>query len=120
MAASTLVMMETRDAGGWLVTYFGITSGLEREAGSQLLEHLRGGAEVWLRNDLDQGGESCTQFRHGEEGYATAVFGHGWSSEWKETDERGVLAAAIGLARLNRATHAGDRGSINRPKARSA
>jgi P2-related tail formation protein len=48
------------------------------------------------------------------------VFGHGWSSEWNETDERGVLAAAIELARLNRATHAGDRGSINRPKARSA
>lgn len=120
MAASPLVMMETRDTGGWLVTYFGIATGLEHEAGAQLLEHLRGGAEVWLRNDLDQGGESCTQFRHGTEGYAMAMFGHGWSSEWKGIDERGVLAAVIELARLNRATHAGDRGSINRPKVRSA
>jgi len=42
------------------------------------------------------------------------------NSEWKETDERGVLAAVIELARLNRAAHAADRGSINRPKARSA
>lgn len=110
--------METRDTRGWLVTYFGITPGLEPEAGAQLLEHLHGGAEIWLHNDLDQGGESCTQFRHGADGYATAVFGHGWSSEWKGTDERAVLAAVTELARLNRATHAGDRGSINRPKAR--
>jgi hypothetical protein len=39
---------------------------------------------------------------------------------WKEIDERGVLAAVIELAPLNRASHAGDRGSINRPKARPA
>jgi hypothetical protein len=118
--AAPLLIMETRDTGGSLVTYFGIASGLEHEAGDEILEHLRAGAEIWLRNDLDQGGEGCTQFRHGGEGYATAVFGHGWSSEWKPTDERGVVAAVIELAHLNRATHAGDRGSINRPKSRPA
>jgi hypothetical protein len=111
-----LILLDTRDTGAAIVTEFGIAPAREREAGARLLDHLRRGAEVWLRNDLDEGGEGCTQFRHGPGGYWTAVFGHGWTGRWKPTDEAGVLTAVAELAELNRAAGAGDRGEIRYPK----
>jgi hypothetical protein len=117
MANSPLLILETRDTGGNMVIEFGITPGFEREAAGQLVEHMRRGAEVWLRNDLDEGGEGCTQFRYSAGGYVTAVFGHGWSNRWKPIEEQKVRTAIVELADLNRATHAwADRGSIHYPK----
>jgi len=110
-------MLEHHDTGAAIVTEFAITRGLEREAGMQLFEHIRRGVEVWLRNDLDDGGEGCTQFRYGVGGFQTAAFGHGWSSQWTGTDKNAILTAVVELAHLNRGDHGSDRGHLIRAKA---
>jgi hypothetical protein len=111
-----LQMLEHRDTGAAIVTEFAIARGLEREAGLQLFEHIRRGVEVWLRNDLDDGGEGCTQFRYGVGGFQTAVFGHGWSSKWTGTDKNAILSAVVELADHNRGVHGADRGQLIREK----
>jgi hypothetical protein len=118
MASEGLLLEPERDTGAAWVTPFGIVAGHEQQAGIQLLNYLRDGAEVWLRNDLDEGAEGCTCFRVATAGILTMVFGHGWTGEWKATDEQTVLSTVVGLADLNRGDPMG-RGSIIRSKSRS-
>lgn len=116
MDESPLVMDEPHDTGGSVVMGFGIVPGRERGAGAELLAHLRRGAEVMLRNDLDEGHEGCTFFRRVRWGYETKTGGHGWQSGWGPTDEAGVLAAVAELADLNRGHNERDRGAVRRDK----
>jgi hypothetical protein len=69
-----------------------------------------------LRNDLDEGHEGCTLFRHSASGLETMIGGHGWSSNWKPTDEAGVLSDVAELADLNRGGHWSSQGSLDRRK----
>ena len=95
----------TRDAGSHVITYIAIPAGKEEAAGQDLIACLTEGYEVCLRNDLDEGLEGCTVFRRSTSGLETMIFGHGWSSKWKPTDEVGVLLAVTELAELNRGGH---------------
>jgi hypothetical protein len=117
MTPSLLLVLETRDTGAAIVTEFAIARGLEHEAGLQLFEHIRRGVEVWLRNDLDDGGEGCTLFRYGVGGFQTRVFGHRWTSKWTGTDKNAILSAVVELADVNRGVHEADRGQLIREKA---
>ena len=65
-----IVVEGSHEAGGPIITYFAIPSGREEVAGSDLLACLAEGAEVCLRNDLDEdeGGEGCTFFRRSSAG----------------------------------------------------
>jgi hypothetical protein len=100
------------DCGGCVVVAFGIPTGLEREAGLDVLACLADGLEVSLRNDLDEGGEGSTSFRRTPTGLVRLVGGHGWQSGWKPTDEAGVLASVTELAEHNRS----NQGSLIRQK----
>ena len=118
MTTPALIVLETRDTGESLITYFGISHGHEYEAALQLLNHVQAGAEVWLRNSPDEGHEGCTQLRRGIDGFETAMFGHGWSGKWSAIDEQWIPAVVDDLAKLNRGTHCSQRGSIHRSKSK--
>jgi hypothetical protein len=106
----------SRDAGGHIITYFGIPVGQEEAAGRDLLACLTDGFEVSLCNDLDEGLEGTTQFMLLPSGLVTKVGGHGWSSQWKPTDEAGFLSAVTELANLNRGGDWSRQGSLSRSK----
>lgn len=91
-----------RDAGGCIVTYFTIRRGQEAAAGRDLLACLAKGAEVGLRNDLDEGHEGCTFFRRRRAGIVAISGGHGWQGNWKSIDDDEFLAAVARLAPHNR------------------
>ena len=94
--------------------YFAIPAGKEAAAGRDLVACIAAGFEVSLRNDLDEGSEGCTFFKQSSAGILTMIGGHGWSGEWKPTDEAGVLSAVDQLADFNRGGHWGTRGSLSR------
>jgi len=119
MADSALLFEGERDAGGAIRTYFGIVARHEQEAGVQLLGYLHDGAEVCLRNDLDEGGEGCTYFRKTPTGISTMTGGHGWQSEWKPVGDQAVIVAVAELANLNRGGHWSRQGTIILSKLRS-
>ena len=102
MAFRGLSLGAERDRGGCVITSFSIPQGLESEAGHDVLACLADGLEVALGNDLDEGGEGLTSFRRGPSGLVVQVGGHGWQSDWKPTDDAGVLAAVTELAAHNR------------------
>jgi hypothetical protein len=120
MTCLGLTIEGSRDAGGHFITYFAIPAGRESAAGHDLLACLADGAEVCLSNDLDEGREGCTLFCRSAMGLVTKVAGHGWQSEWKPTDEAGVLSAVAELADLNRGGHWRTQGSIIRSKRHAA
>ena len=105
-----------RDAGGSLDTYFGIPAGRETAAARDLLACLAEEAEVWLRNDRDEGGEGFTSFRRTPAGLSTQVSGHGWQGDWRLIDEAGFAAAVMELAPGNRGGHWSTQGKVVRYK----
>ena len=112
MAGSGLFFEDERDDGGVLVTHFGVHAGREREAAEQLLGYILAGATVSLQNDLDEGLEGITFFRRARGRIRTMDGGHGWTTEWRDTDEHGVIAAVAKWAHLNCGGHWSRQGSI--------
>jgi hypothetical protein len=106
----------SRGDRGKVIIYFGIPAGRELVAGGDLLACLAEGAEVCLRNNLDDGGEGYLFFRNSPSGLVTMIGGHGWQSEWKPTDECAVLSAVAELADFNRGGHWSTQGSSARRK----
>jgi hypothetical protein len=106
------LVVECRREGSVFCTYFAIPPGREEAAGRDLLRCLADGMEVWLRNDLDEGGEGATLFRCSRSGLETMFGGHGWSSSWTATDEAGVCAAVRDLAVFNRGGHWAAQGEL--------
>lgn len=98
----SILIEERRDAGSRQTIYFAIPSGRESAAGSELLTCLADGAEVSLRNDLDEGGEGFSSFCRSSSGNFTRVGGHGWQNEWKPIDEAAFLTAVVEMACHNR------------------
>jgi hypothetical protein len=117
MAFLGLSLEGTRDDGICLITNFAIPLGRESEAGRELLACLADGVEVCLRNDADEGGEGCTIYRRSPSGLVTMCGGHGCQSDWKPTNEAGVLVAVAELAAHNRGG-LGAQGSLVRYKRR--
>lgn len=116
MSVWKLNLEEERDAGSSVVTRFSIPEGLELEAASDLCACLAEGAEVCLRNDLDEGLEGLTCFRLTRSSFEFMIGGHGWRSGWKPIDEAGIRAEVTSLAQHNRGGNWSHCGTIRRPK----
>src|SRR5579862_3317077 len=102
MAFRGLSLGGGQDSGGCIVISFSIPPGLESEAGLDVLACLADGLEVCLGDDSDEGSEGMTSFRRMQSGLVIQVGGHGWQSDWKPTDDVGVLDAVRELAAHNR------------------
>lgn len=112
MAEGGLFFEGERNDNGVLITHFGILAGREQEAAEQLLSYILAGATVSLRNDLDEGLEGTTCFRKARHKIQRMDGGHGWTTEWKDTNEHGVIAAVAEWAHLNCGGHWSRQGSI--------
>jgi hypothetical protein len=117
MEFTGLTLEDERDTGGSLTTHFAVPPGRESEAAHDLLACLAAGAEIKLRNDLDEGGEGITFFRRTPAGLSSKVGGHGWQGQWQPIDEAEFVAAVMELAPHNRGGSQGQ-GSLVRYKRR--
>lgn len=114
MVGRPVRILEERRGRDVIISEFGITEARENEAAILLLKYLRRGAEVSLRNDLDEGLEGTTSFAYALFGYRMMEGGHDWQSSWKRCTREDFRKAVVDLAHLNRGQHWSDRGSIIR------